>query len=139
MKSKYLVILITSLLLTYLVSCKQASYKNKDLLESLTKKVDEIEIFYYGKTDTLKNFIIDKGQIKIITDLINGKIENEIKECNPDGHILYFQKNKIIFETTFSNGNNCKQLNYFISHQHYNTKLTYRAGMLLNEYSYGKN
>ena len=138
MKSNYPGIFVISLIISFLVSCRNTNNTNEELLKSLTKKVDAIEIFYYGKTDTLKRLISDKRQMEIITNLIDGKTDADNKACNPDGHILYFENNKIIFESMFSIRNDCVLLSYNISSQLYTRKLTYRAGMLLGEYSYGK-
>jgi hypothetical protein len=121
-----------------LFSCKQAFYKNQDTLKSITAKVDKVEIFLYSGSDTLKTITTDKKKIDIICNLIDGKIDSELKQCNPSGNIHFFSNNNIIFESFFSIGNGCEQLSYFLGPQHYNTKLTYRAGMLLSESDYKK-
>jgi hypothetical protein len=121
-----------------LFSCKQAFYKNQDTLKSITAKVDKVEIFLYSGSDTLKTIITDQKKVDIICDLIDGKVGSELKQCDPSGHIHFYSDGNIIFESFFSIRNGCEQLSYFLGPQHYNTQLTYRAGMLLSESDYKK-
>ncbi len=134
MKTKYLKIVALYLLSIFLTSCNQTIYQNQDVLKSITEKVDKIQLFYYHDKDTLKSFVTDKGKIDLICNLIDGKVDSSLQDCNPSGLILYYSKDKIIFESFFSIGNGCEQLSYFLSPQQYNTKLTYRAGMFLSEF-----
>ena len=131
--TKYLKIIALYFLFNLSTSCTLTTYKNQDVLKSITEKVDKIQLFYYGDKDTVKSFVTDKERIDLICNLIDGKVDPAIKQCNPSGHILYYSKDKIVFESFFSIGNGCEQLSYFISPQRYNTKLTYRAGMFLSE------
>ena len=134
MKTKYLKIIALVFLCNSLTSCNQTTYKNQDVLKSITAKVDKIQLFYYGDKDTLKSFVSDKQRIDLICNLIDGKVDTSLKQCNPSGYILYYSKEEIVFESFFSIGNDCEQLSYFLSPQHYNTKLTYRAGIFLSEH-----
>ena len=130
---KFLEIFFLYLLLNISISCNSPECKNQDILKSITEKVDKIEFVYYRTQDTVKSFITDKEKIKLLCNLIDGKVDSTIKQCKPSGNILYYSKDNIIFESFFTIGNGCEQLSYFISPQQYTTKLTYRAGMFLSE------
>ena len=116
-----------------MLSCNQTTYKNQDVLKSIIGKVDRLQVFYYRSKDTLNSFANSKETIDLLCKLIDGKIDESIKQCRPSGHILYYSKGEIVFESYFTIGNGCEQLSYFISPQRFNTKLTYRAGMFLSE------
>ena len=113
MKNRSINIFNLFLLSCILFSCRQAFYKNQDTLKSITVKVDEVEIFLYNGSDTLKTIITDKKKIDIICDLIDGKVDTELKQCNPSGYIHFYSNDNIIFESFFSIGNGCEQLSYF--------------------------
>lgn len=136
LKTKYLRPVILIFTTFYLFSCNHSTYKNQDVLKSITQKVDSIRVFYYRSKDTINSSVTDKERIDLICSLIDGKVDESIKQCQPSGHILYYSKNEIIFESYFTIGNGCEQLSYFISPQRYNTKLTYRAGMFLSEFGH---
>lgn len=117
----------------FVVSCNQPRYINRDALKLITAKVDKMQISYYRSTDTPSVVITDKHKIDLICDLINGKVDDTLKECQPNGQILFYAENKIVFESLFTLGDSCTQLTYFLSPQRYKTKLTYQAGMFLSE------
>ncbi len=118
----------------FLNSCNQSTYKNQDILKSITEKVDKIQVFYYRSNDTIKSFVKELDKIDLICRLIDGQVDESIKQCKPNGHILFYSQKDIIFESYFTIENNCEQLSYFISPQRYNTKLTHRAGIFLSEF-----
>ena len=101
------------------------------------KDVDKLIVFNYTPTDTIKHVIIETDEINLITSLVDGKVDESIKQCDPTGHILFYKGNDIVFEsfftTTHMKDQECEQLSYFLSPQRYNTKLTYRAGMFLSD------
>jgi hypothetical protein len=121
------------IVLSCFAGCKQPKHVNEETLKSITARVDKLELFYYRDTDTLKVFVTDKERIDLICGLLDGKVDESLKECRPDGHILFFSKDEIVFEAKFTIDDNCAQLSYFLSPQHYSTKLTYKAGMFLSE------
>jgi hypothetical protein len=135
-KTNLLLLIILSFGTFFLCTCDQTTYKNQDVLKSITKKVDKLQLFYYRSEDTINSFVTSKEKIDLICNLIDGKVEETIKQCKPSGHILYYSNDKIIFESYFTIGNGCEQISYFISPQRYNTILTYRAGMFLSEFEY---
>jgi hypothetical protein len=125
-----LLILIASV---FALSCNQSKYVNRDILKSITAKVDKMQVSYYRSADTASIVITDKHKIDLICYLIDGKVDDTLKECQHNGCILLYSNNKLVFESLFTLGNNCTQLSYYLSPQQYNTKLTYQAGMLLSE------
>ncbi len=127
------------ILMSSFFSCNQKTYKNAAGLNSLVTGVDKLEIYFYRENDTLKTIVTQKENINIINALVDGKVDESIEQCKPSGNILFFKKNKIIFESYFSiantNNNKCQQLSYFLAGQTYNTQLTYQSGMFLSELS----
>src|SRR5688572_18622199 len=123
LKTNYFLLIVLSFATCYLYSCSQATYKNQDVLKSITEKVDRLQVLYYRSKDTINSLVTDKEKIDLICKLIDGKVDESVKQCKPSGHILYYSKDQIIFESYFTIGNGCEQLSYFISPQRYNTKL----------------
>ena len=75
---KFLEIFFLYLLLNISISCNSPEYKNQDILKSITEKVDKIEFVYYRTQDTVKSFITDKEKIKLLCNLIDGKVDSTI-------------------------------------------------------------
>ena len=130
---------ITVFLNVTLSCCKQKEYKEHDNLCSIVKNVDQLEIYYYRKYDTSKFTLYGNSEINKITLLIDGEVTSDTQNCKPSGHIIYLKSNKVVFESLFSIGNsnsvNCEQLTYYFYPYKFTKRLTYQAGMLLDEFS----
>ena len=136
MKNKIKILSVSIFATIIILGCRYGTYVNREILISIVKDVDRVDLYFYRSTDTLQTTLIDKERIAKIISLIDGKVEETVKQCKPSGHILYFKSNKMVFESFFTvdktDGKECEQLSYFLSPQRYNTRLTYRAGMLID-------
>ena len=115
-------------------SCHR-QYKNEASLRFLITNVDKLQVINYYSLDTTETILTDHQTINIITDLIDGKVNDNLNSCTPTGKINFYKAGHLVFQAFFSvgnvNGSQCEQINYIFKSQHYNSCLTYRAGMML--------
>jgi hypothetical protein len=130
---------ILTVILTSLIF--QACRENKRQNESFTpllKDCDQVDMIYYNHNDTLNYKTNDSLEIATLTELISKKNDNIGDSCKPSGQLIYKRKGEIIFNAEFSTANSndsvaCGYVTYSTMGEMYKHKLTYRAGMFIDD------
>lgn len=123
-------------------SCLQNKEQKEHILASL-KGCTEVEMIYYNHNDTLIYKAKNALEIEALTELILGKNDTIVDSCKPSGQLAFKNKGQKIFTAEFSTTATnqdieCNCIVYKIVDKKYKHKLTYRAGMFIDDILWGK-
>jgi hypothetical protein len=116
------------LLLMVLVACANNTEPIKAELATKLKECDKVVIQAFQNRDTFTTFTNDKSTIITFKELMNGRQDKKLG-CTPKGQLIFMKGDSILFSATTST--NCTQ--YKWNNQTYQTRMTLRAGLLIEE------
>ena len=89
---------------------------------------NKVVIQAFQNRDTFTTFTHDKSTIITFKELMNGRQDKKLG-CTPKGQLIFMKDDSILFHATTSS--NCTQ--YRWNNQTYQTRMTLRAGLLIEE------
>ncbi|MES2381327.1 MAG: hypothetical protein V4538_09805 [Bacteroidota bacterium] len=92
------------------------------------KDCNKVIIQAFQNRDTFNTFTQDKSTIITFKELMNGRQDKKLG-CTPKGQLIFMQNDSILLAATTSS--NCTQ--YHLNGQTYQTRMTLRAGLLIEE------
>ena len=125
------------LIIVLIQSCKSKQDKIGSF-KSLLQNCDLVDIIYYNGTDTLIYHASDTSEIQVLTKLISVTNETIGDSCKPSGQLQYKKAGQTIIIAEFSTSNSndsvsCDYITYSLRHDNYKHRLTYNAGMFIDE------
>jgi hypothetical protein len=111
-------------------------------IESL-KDCDEVTMVYYNHNDTLTYVSKDTLEIGALTELFSGAKDIIGDSCKPSGQLIYKSNGNILFTAEFSSTDtnedvDCNYVVYKSGDKPHKHKLTYRAGMFIDDIFWGR-
>lgn len=99
---------------------------------------DLVDLIFYNNADTLIYHASDASEIEVLTKLISGANETVDDSCRPSGQLEYKKGGQTIFMAEFSTINSndivsCDYISYFLKPDNFKHRLTYNAGMFIDE------
>jgi hypothetical protein len=134
--------ILPGLFLLTFISCGSVNNGNKDkkYFAAFLKDVDQLQLVYFNKGDTLKQLITDQTQIETYKELINGKADPKDKlKCDSTGRIEFLSKGSTVLNAWFSTPATGSKLSkpcvtYSAAPQVFSTAFTYRCGRDVDDY-----
>ena len=125
---------------TLFLLCLQSCLGNKGQTEkdiSSLEDCDEVNIIYYNHNSNLKHVTKDTLEIGVLRELISGAMDVIGDSCKPSGQLIFKRGKNILFTAEFSTTEtnedvDCNYVVYKSGDKTYKHKLTYRAGMFIN-------
>jgi len=109
-----------------LISCNQTHSDLRNILKS----TDTIKISSYHGSDTSVYIVTGQKDLDIFTQVINGKKEN-LPSDSLIGRIQYYSKGQLLLNANLSNK---VTIQYVYDKVLYGEKITYQAGMLIDQF-----